>query len=198
MRVQSHKRSLILASTSTYRKLLLDRLGLDFETRSPDVDETARNGEAAGELVTRLAREKARSVAVKHPGSIVIGSDQVAVCDGAIIGKPGDAAGARAQLRAFSGRSVQFLTAVCVIEEASDFLYEITVPTEVRFRTLTADEIRRYVEHDEPFDCAGSFKSEALGIGLLSALTSDDPTAIVGLPLIAVSDALRRAGLPVP
>lgn len=198
MSLQSHKRNLILASTSPYRKLLLDRLGIEFETRSPDIDETPRNGESANELVTRLAREKARSIATKHPDSVVIGSDQVAVCDGAIVGKAGSVTGAREQLQAFSGRAVQFLTAVCVIDASSDFLYEATVPTDVRFRALTADEIRRYVEHDNPIDCAGSFKSESLGIGLLSAMTSDDPTSIVGLPLIAVSEALRQAGFPIP
>lgn len=177
---------------------MLERLGLPFTTRTPAIDEDPRSGEPPEDLVRRLAREKADDVARQFPDAVVIGSDQVALCDGRILGKPGTPDRARDQLRAFSGQTVSFLSALAVRCGADDFLVERTVVTEARFRHLTEDEIRRYVERDRPVDCAGGFKSEETGISLLEALISDDPTAIIGLPLIALSDALRRAGFEVP
>ena len=198
MSQQSHKRNLILASSSPYRKILLERLGIPFQVCSPDVDETPGHGEAAAGLVSRLAKSKAASLAARFPLAVIIGSDQVAVCDGEIIGKPHTADAAIRQLQQFSGRTVLFLTAVCVICETTAFEYQRIVTTEACFRSLSEDEIRRYIQQDRPLDCAGSFKSEVAGIGLLNALKADDPTAIVGLPLIALSEALRSAGFKVP
>jgi septum formation protein len=198
MQQQSHKRNLILASTSPYRKILLERLGIPFEVYSPDTDETPLGGEIAARLVTRLARDKAGSVARRFPLAVIIGSDQVAICGDEMIGKPRIAEVAASQLRRFSGRTVQFLTSVCVLCEDMTFAYERTVLTEICFRQLSDDEIYRYIKRDQPLDCAGSFKSEAAGIGLLSAMKSDDPTAIVGLPLITLSEALRQLGFEVP
>ncbi len=178
--------------------MLLERLGLPFETRPPDVDETPKESELPGSLVARLAADKARVVARVFPSSLVIASDQAAAFNGQIVGKPGSTANAVAQLRSFSGRTVQFLTAVTVLCGETGFEYQETVDTRVRFRELSRGEIERYVASDRPLDCAGSFKSEAAGITLLESLSSPDPTAIVGLPLIAVSKALRRAGLEIP
>ncbi|MEQ4574501.1 MAG: Maf family nucleotide pyrophosphatase [Gammaproteobacteria bacterium] len=187
---------LVLASTSSYRKQLLERLRLPFETARPEVDESPRPGETPEALALRLAAAKARAVAGRHACSCVIGSDQVAGLDGLPLGKPGDAGNARAQLAAMSGRSVRFFTAVHVVapgweESALDV-------TEVRFRPLAADEIARYVEAESPLDCAGSFKCEGLGISLFEAIRSDDPTALVGLPLIALAGLLRKAGYRLP
>lgn len=198
MTVQSHFRPLILASGSAYRKMLLQRLGLPFEVCSPDIDENPQAGESPMQLVRRLADEKAAVIAAGNPSALVIGSDQVAVNGDRIIGKPGDASKAQEQLRAFSGQSVVFHTAVAVRCEESGFFFERIVDTEVSFRALEDDEIARYVECENPIDCAGSFKSEAAGITLLRGLVSDDPTAIIGLPLIAVSEALRQAGCRLP
>lgn len=178
--------------------MLLERLRIPFEVQSPDVDENPLTGEAPERLVARLAGSKARVVAKRFPERIVIGSDQVAVCNGEIIGKPGNASAAVSQLQRFSGRTVRFLTAISVVGEDSQFKWEDSVSTEVCFRKLAADEIERYIDLDKPFDCAGSFKSEAAGIGLLSAMKSTDPTAIIGLPLIATARALRKAGFKVP
>jgi len=193
MQLQSHKEKLILASASPYRKMLLERLGLPFEVFSPTIDETPQAGEKAEALVSRLAAGKARATASKFPSSVIIGSDQVAVCNEKIVGKPGNRANAIAQLQEFSTKTVHFLTAVMVLCEDASFSFERTVVTDVVFRPLSDDEIRRYVDTDLPTDCAGSFKSEVLGISLLRSMTSDDPTAIIGLPLIAVSEALRQA-----
>jgi len=198
MQQQSHKRNLILASSSPYRKILLERLGIPFQVCPPAMDETPLRGEIADRLVARLARDKAGSVARRFPLAVVIGSDQVVTCDEEIIGKPLTSDGAVAQLQRFNGRTVQFLTAVSVLCEEMAFEYERTVFTETCFRPLSDDEIYRYVKQDQPQDCAGSFKSEAAGISLLSAMRSDDPTAIVGLPLITVSEALRLLGFAVP
>lgn len=195
---QSHKRKLILASSSPYRKLLLERLGIPFDICKPDVDETPFRNEQALSLVSRLSRSKAQAVARQFPAAVVIGSDQVAVHNGGTIGKPGRVEQAIGQLRQFSGRTIHFLTAVSVICDDADFVHERTVVTDVSFRDLSDDEIRRYVEREKPLDCAGSFKSEAGGIGLMKAVRSDDPTAIVGLPLISVAEALRQAGYQVP
>jgi len=195
---QSQKRSLILASSSPYRKMLLERLGIPFTVRSPAVDETPLPGEAPARLVERLAESKAGAIAQHSPHAVVIGSDQVAVHDGQVVGKPGDALRARRQLASFSGRQVDFLTAVSVQCLELGLRYATCVVTEVLFRDLDAREIERYVARDNPVDCAGGFKSEAAGTALLRAMRSSDPTAIVGLPLISVAEALRQAGYPVP
>ena len=175
--------------------MLLERLGIPFDIFSPAVDESPRAGEKAGDLVSRLAEDKARAAALRFPTSLIIGSDQLAICRDKIVGKPGNTANAIEQLQSFCGQTVHFLTAVAVFCDETSFHYEHTVVTDVRFRELSIDEIRRYVEMDNPIDCAGSFKSEAAGISLLQSMTSEDPTAIIGLPLITVSEALRRAGI---
>jgi septum formation protein len=198
MQEQSLKRTLILASSSPYRKALLARLGLPFEVCSPEIDEGPRPDEPPAELAARLAREKAASVACRFPQAVVIGSDQVAVHRGRIIGKPGTPEQACRQLERFSGDSVEFLTAISVQCLESGLRYEATIGTEVAFRPLNGAEIRRYVAVDQPTDCAGAFRSEAAGPTLLRGMHSSDPTAIIGLPLIAVSAALRQAGYALP
>ncbi|RMG29495.1 MAG: septum formation inhibitor Maf [Gammaproteobacteria bacterium] len=188
---------LVLASTSPYRRELLRRLGLPFDCLAPQVDESPRPGETPQALVRRLSRDKALAVAA-GPESLVIGSDQAAVCAGEVLGKPGGAEAARAQLRFLSGRTVVFHTGLCVHEVRTGRLHEACVDTEVVFRSLTEDEIARYLEKERPYDCAGSFKSEGLGITLFEAIRSEDPTALVGLPLIRLAAFLRRCGLPLP
>jgi septum formation protein len=178
--------------------MLLERLGLPFEVQSPSVDESPQPGETPGRQVKRLAAAKAEAVSQCRPAAVVIGSDQLAVHEGRVLGKPGSAAGARRQLTAFSGSRVDFLTAISIRCAETGFHFERTVTTEVRFRTLSPAEIRRYVALDHPVDCAGGFKSEASGTALLHAMRSDDPTAIVGLPLISVAEALRQAGFDAP
>lgn len=184
---------LILASTSRYRRELLSRLGLPFEAIAPDVDEAALPGEAPAALAERLALAKARAVAALHPGAVVIGSDQVADLDGESIGKPGTHEHAVAQLQRMSGRQVIFQTAVAVVAPGLAAIERAEV--RVRFRTLTEAAIDRYLRADTPYDCAGSAKVESLGVALLEAVESDDPTALVGLPLIRTCALLRRAGL---
>jgi septum formation protein len=198
MSSQSHKTPLILASVSPYRRELLERLGLPFETAASEVDETPRDGEKPEHLVRRLAWSKAEAVAHRHATGVVIGSDQVAVCGRTIVGKPGGPERAREQLRLFSGRSVHFLTAFAVLERPGGRLLEGRVDTECVFRTLSDAEIERYLELDRPWDCAGSFKSERAGLALLERMSSDDPTALIGLPLIALSAALRALGFAAP
>lgn len=186
--------AVVLASTSPYRGALLARVVPGFETVAPAVDESARAGETPARLAGRLAVAKARDVAARRPGAVVIGSDQVAELDGVALGKPGDAGRARAQLLACAGREVRFHTAVCVIgadgrsRRARDL-------TRVRFLALDPDRIDAYLARERPFDCAGSFKAEALGIALFEAIHSRDPTALVGLPLIATCRLLRAAGI---
>lgn len=187
--------ALILGSTSRYRRELLSRLHLPFETVAPQVDETARPGEAPAALATRLALEKAHDVATRHPQAIVIGSDQVADLDGEPIGKPGTHERAVVQLTRMSGRTVVFQTAVAVVRAETGFAQCLLAPVRVRFRTLAAHEIEHYLRLEQPYDCAGSAKSETLGIALLDAIDSDDPTALVGLPLIRTCALLRLAGL---
>lgn len=186
---------LILGSTSVYRRELLDRLRIPFEVVAPDVDEAQDAGETPAQLAVRLALAKARSVATRHPDAIVIGSDQVAELDGIAVGKPGDHQRARQQLRAMSGRRVTFHTAVAVVCTNQGFEDSAIAPVHVTFRVLGNDEIERYLLAELPYDCAGSAKSEALGIALLQAVDSDDPTALIGLPLIRTCALLRRAGL---
>jgi septum formation protein len=198
MQTQSLKRTLILASSSPYRKALLERIGLPFEVCSPDTDEDPRPAEPPAELVARLAREKAAAVAHRFPQAVVIGSDQVAVHAGAIIGKPGTVEQACRQLERFSGDTVDFLTAVSVQCLESGLSRAATIGTQVAFRPLSGSEIRRYVDLDQPLDCAGAFRSEAAGPTLLRSMQSSDPTAIIGLPLITVAAALREAGYALP
>lgn len=189
---------LVLGSTSPYRRELLARLRLPFDTDRPAVDETPRAGEGPPDLARRLAVAKAREVAGRHPGAWVIGSDQVAELDGRAIGKPGDAATAFAQLRAVSGRTVRFHTAVALARAGDEAVRLHADLTEVRFRALGDEEIRRYLAAEQPFDCAGSFKCEGLGISLFEAIDSRDPTALVGLPLIALAGMLRDVGIALP
>ena len=187
--------TLILASTSRYRRELLERLRLPFRVESPEVDETPLPGERPAELAQRLALAKARAIAAKHPDAVVIGSDQVADLDGVPVGKPGTHERALEQLRAMSGRSIVFQTAVAVVCEASGFAGAALVPVTVRFRRLGEAEIEHYLRTEQPYDCAGSAKSETLGIALLDAIESDDPSALVGLPLIHTCALLRQAGI---
>jgi septum formation protein len=184
---------LILASTSRYRRDLLGRLGLPFTAESPDVDEAAGAHEAPALLAERLARAKARAVADRHPAAVVIGSDQVAACGARRLGKPVTAERAREQLALASGQTLVFHTAVAVIGPHGSELYRDE--TRVRFRTLSTADIARYVELDAPLDCAGSFRSEGLGVVLFDAIETRDPAALVGLPLVWLAGALARAGL---
>lgn len=186
---------LILASTSTYRRELLDRLGLPFMVEPPGVDETPLAGESPSAAARRLSLAKARAVAGRHPGALVIGSDQTATLDGTdIIGKPGDHARAVAQLRAASGRTLRFHTGLALVQD--DREAACVVDTDVRYRPLDDDVIERYLRRERPYDCAGSSKVETLGIALLEAVRSDDPTALVGLPLIALTGLLTAFGRP--
>ena len=187
---------LILASTSRYRRELLERLRLPFHVARPDVDESPLAREAPPVLAQRLARAKALAIASQHPESWIIGSDQVAALESQALGKPGNRENAVSQLSAMSGREIHFHTAVCLAH--GETLFEAMDTTAVRFRTLQADEIARYVDVEQPLDCAGSFKSEGLGISLFEHIESRDPTALVGLPLIALSKMLREAGFPLP
>lgn len=186
---------LILGSTSRYRRELLERLRLPFTTVSPQVDETPHAGETPAALALRLALAKARAVATLHPQAVVIGSDQVADLNGRPVGKPGGHEAAVMQLRQLSGQCAVFQTAVAVVRADTGFAEVLLAPVTVRFRTLTDAEIERYLRLEEPYDCAGSAKSETLGIALLDSIESDDPTALVGLPLIRTCQLLRRAGL---
>jgi septum formation protein len=186
---------LILGSTSRYRRELLERLRVPFDTLSPQVDETPLPGEAPAALATRLALAKARAVAQIHPTAVVIGADQVADLHGQPIGKPGTHERAVAQLTQMSGQVVVFQTAIAVACLASGFAQATLVPVRVRFRSLEAADIERYLRLDQPYDCAGSAKCETLGISLLEAIESDDPTALIGLPLIHTTRLLRAAGL---
>lgn len=187
----------ILASSSPYRRALLARLGLPFEVEVPDLDEAPLPGEAPRDLAARLATAKAARVATRHAEATVIGSDQVADVDGIALGKPGSEALARAQLQHLSGRSVSFWTAVTVLQR--DRIVGTHVDhTRCRVRALSAEEIARYLAREPAFDCAGAFKVEGLGIGLFDAVESSDPTALQGLPLIALAELLRRAGYACP
>lgn len=188
---------LLLASTSPYRAELMGRLGLAFDTRDPGVDETRRPGEAPRDYVLRLAREKAAAVHCRAPGSVVVGADQAAVLDGRILGKPGTEARAREQLRAASGRAVEFLTGLAVAGPEPGRIRAEVVPFRVAFRRLDAARIDAYVARDRPLDCAGSFRAEGLGIALFERLEGDDPAALVGLPLIRLVDLLAEAGVAV-
>ena len=189
---------LVLASTSRYRRELLERLSVPFECAASQVDETALQDEPPQALAARLARLKAEAVAAAHPGAVVIGSDQVAVRGSEALGKPGSVERCVQQLLQSSGREVEFLTAVFVLDAAAGRSEAFVDRTVVRFRSLARAEIERYVAADSPLDCAGGFKAESLGISLFDSIESADPTGLTGLPLIWLCGALRRAGIPVP
>ncbi|NBW50491.1 MAG: septum formation inhibitor Maf [Betaproteobacteria bacterium] len=189
------QRKLVLGSTSIYRRELLERIRLPFSVAAPHVDETPQPGETPVALARRLALAKARAVAEVHPDCIVIGSDQVADLHGQPLGKPGTHERAIAQLQAMRGQTVIFQTAVAVVCLASGFVQEDMAAVKVQFRDLSDTEIEHYLQAEKPYDCAGSAKSEGLGISLLDAIDNDDPTALVGLPLIRTCRMLRAAGL---
>ena len=189
------QRALVLGSTSRYRQELLQRLRIAFTVAAPDVDETPEAGEAPAILAARLALAKARAVASAFPEAVVIGSDQVADLDGAPLGKPGTHERAVAQLRQMRGRTVIFQTAVAVVCQASGFEEVELAAVKVRFRQLSEEAIENYLQAEQPYDCAGSAKSEGLGIALLEAIDSDDPTALVGLPLIRTCRLIEAAGI---
>ncbi len=188
---------IILGSSSIYRSELLAKLKLPFSTASPNIDESALIGESPAQLVLRLAENKARKVAETNLSALVIGSDQVAVLEGEILGKPGTAENAVKQLLAASGKTVTFLTGLALYNAANQQMQSILEPFEVSFRNLSESQIRRYVDLEQPFDCAGSFKSEGLGISLFSELRGSDPNSLIGLPLIRLVDMLAAQGVSV-
>lgn len=189
--------AIILASTSVYRQQLLGRLALEYSCASPQIEEIQRAGESVESMVARLARDKAAAIARQQPEALVIGSDQAASLGGRALGKPGDRERAIEQLLHCSGQRVQFHTAVCLLGPQGAERGALDTTT-VRFRTLDDAEIRRYVDIESPLDCAGSFKCEGLGISLFEGIDSEDPTALVGLPLIALCRLLREAGVALP
>jgi septum formation protein len=189
---------LVLASTSPYRRELLHRLGIAFEVASPDIDESPLSAETPAATAERLAVAKARAVAPRFPRSLIIGSDQVAHLDGRVFGKPGTRERAIEQLTAQSGRSVTFYTALCLYNAAADRSQVVGVPVEVRFRRLGEEDIRRYLDREAALNCAGSARYEGLGISLIESIRGDDPNALIGLPLIALCDMLRREGVALP
>ena len=188
---------LILASTSAYRRELLARLRIPFDVRAPAVDEAALPGEAAADLALRLAEAKARAVGASSPTALVIGCDQVAALDGACLGKPGGHAAAVAQLKAMRGRDVVFHTALALLNTASGRIQLAAVPTTVRFRACSDLEIERYLAAEQPYDCAGSARIEGLGIALVERVTNDDPSALIGLPLIRLTTMLADEGVAI-
>ena len=189
---------LILASSSPYRRELLSRLRVPFTCQSPDVDESVLPNETPEQTCQRLALKKALTIAATKPEDVIIGSDQVAVIDGQAVSKPGHHEAAVRQLQSMRGREIIFHSAVAVVRMADEQQIVFSVPTAVRFRPLSDDEIERYLQAEKPYDCAGSAKSEALGISLLEWIRSDDPTALTGLPLIQLSNALRTLGFRIP
>ena len=188
---------IILASTSPYRRSLLERLQLDFRCMAPQVDEITIAGETPSDMAERLSLQKARAVACLHPNALVIGSDQVASIDGHKIGKPGTFENATAQLQESSGKEVIFYTGVALVCVARDFEQFHVEPFKVRFRALSAKQIENYLRREQPYDCAGSFKAEALGIALFEQLSGNDPTSLEGLPLIKLNELLVKAGIDV-
>ncbi len=189
---------LVLGSSSPFRKQLLAKLGLDFSCNSPQIDESPLTGEHAEQLVARLAEAKARAVAVKHPDALIIASDQVAVLNGRILGKPGNHQNAHAQLSAAAGNTVTFYTSLALLNASNNHLQLEVVPFKVHFRPLTADEIESYLHKEQPYQCAGSFKSEGLGIALFNKLEGDDPNTLIGLPLIRLIRMLKNEGISIP
>lgn len=189
---------LVLGSTSPFRREILAKLALDFTTAAPDVDESRLPGELPENLVLRLAELKARAVAKAHPNALIIGSDQVASLNGEVLGKPGSVEKACAQLAASSGQVVTFYTGLCLLNSATGKAQVLCEPFRVHFRELSAEQIQRYVAHEQPLNCAGSFKSEGLGISLFRKLEGDDPNALIGLPLIRLIEMLAHEGIQVP
>ena len=189
---------IVLASSSAYRKALLARIGLDCRVISPDIDENALQNEMPAATALRLAESKARRIAECEPAALIIGSDQVAVLDNELIGKPGSHAAAARQLEAMSGKTVVFHTALCLLNAATGAVQRANVPTTARFRVLNSAQIERYLHQDQPYDCAGSAKIEALGIALVERVDSSDPTALIGLPLIALVNMLQQEGITIP
>jgi len=194
----TQQQTLVLASTSPFRRELLQRLGLVFEALSPRVDETALEGESAEAMVKRLSEAKARAGAKQYPDALIIGSDQVAVCEGDVLGKPGNYENARRQLARLAGHRVSFLTGLCLYNAATGAIKLDLVPYHVTFRGLTKEQIDRYLSAERPYNCAGSFKSEGLGISLFESMQGDDPNALIGLPLIRLVSWLNEAGIAIP
>ncbi|MGH8487507.1 MAG: Maf family protein [Gammaproteobacteria bacterium] len=194
---ETHPRSLVLASSSPYRKALLRRLGLPFSIRVPDVDESPATGEDASNLALRLARIKAEAVLPHYSKALIIGSDQAAICDGRLLGKPGHFAAACEQLMALSGRCVRFSTGLALLNTETRRLQVACIPFDVHFRILQEEQIRRYLSTDQPFGCTAGFKSEGLGIALVEKMEGEDPTALIGLPLIHLVSMLRSEGIDV-
>lgn len=190
--------NLLLASSSPYRRELLSRLLLPFDHQSPDIDESQNPGESPTALAQRLAQNKALALAAQHPKCLIIGSDQVAVCGAQIFGKPGNFNQAREQLRAASGNCLEFLTGLALLNTSTGRLQVDCIRFEVQFRTLSEAQIERYLQAETPYDCAGSFKSEGLGISLFRAMRGDDPTSLIGLPLIRLVDMLQSEGITLP
>jgi len=192
------QRTLILGSSSPFRKELLQRLCLDYQTLSPDIDETRLVDETAAQMVKRLSLEKAKAIAEQQPNALIIGSDQCAVLNSEILGKPNNHENAVQQLQASSGQQVNFLTGLCLYDSHTGEYQLDLVPYGVEFRDLTRDEIETYLKNETPYNCAGSFKSEGLGISLFKGFTGSDPTALIGLPLIRLTEMLRNIGISLP
>ena len=190
--------NLVLASSSPYRRALLERLGIPFEHAAPEVDETPRASETAEQLTLRLALDKAHALAGRYTEHLIIGSDQVLLLDGQAVSKPGTHAAATDQLRRCSGRTVQFTTSLCLLNSTTGHYQLSSEPFKVSFRELDDDSIERYLQREQPYDCAGSFKMEGLGISLFRALQGDDPNSLIGLPLIRLCEMLRNEGVQLP
>ncbi len=190
--------NIILASSSPYRKTLLERLQINFTTESPDIDEQSIQGETVYDFVLRLAETKASHIAAKSSDAIVIGSDQALECEGKILGKPGDHATAKRQLMAMSNKTLSFFTGLCVINTRTNNMQKDVIIYQVTFRNLKESEIEAYLIKEQPYNCAGSFMSEKLGVSLVERMQGDDPTALIGLPLISLCKMLRHQGVKLP
>ncbi len=188
---------LILGSSSPFRAELLAKLGLPFDVASPDIDEQALPGENATQLVKRLSLQKAHAIAIDHPNALIIASDQVALLNGTILAKPGNHENAVQQLQAASGKTVQFLTGLALFNSQTGEMQSLVEPFEVHFKTLTLEQINFYLEQEKPYQCAGSFKSEGLGISLFTKLSGEDPNSLIGLPLIRLIALLKNQGVNV-
>jgi septum formation protein len=189
---------IILASSSIYRKSMLERLNLGFEIAIPNIDETAKEDELPSQLVMRLSCQKAKKIGESHANALIIGSDQVACLDRQVLGKPGSRENAIRQLQRMSGQTIIFFTGLCLFNSESKESQSAIIPYEVCFRAINNDEIKRYLDMDSPYDCAGSFKSEKSGITLIKKMRGDDPTALMGLPLISLTEMLRNEGVIIP
>ena len=196
--MNSDQQTIVLGSSSPFRRQLLQNLGIEFTTCSPDIDETPLAGEQPDQLVQRLALEKARAVARQYPTALIIASDQVSVLNGTINGKPGNLANATAQLKASSGNTVTFFTSLCLYDGTDGSFQVDVVPFRVHFRRLSDEKIARYLEKEQPFNCAGAFKSEGLGISLFEKLEGEDPNSLIGLPLIRLVSFLEQKGIQIP